>query len=230
MNVEIEDVRPWHKPRILAHLAPIVQLLHEAAEHGTNEAAAFFDGLTLREAEKRDPYLFAHLVRFHVGQYLSQRGQDAAIDTHWLANSGVAFRFGWIDVRFLKSAYGQLPAPGPSMTKRRFYNQYISSSLWDLNDENVRSVTLVNIVVTWSVDGRGHLTQLVAYCPSEGLNTLDSVHSYWSEPLVHPAEAYEPEPAPPQEPGEDREELDISDKPDEAAARTDDDIGDVEAT
>jgi hypothetical protein len=217
--MDVADIKPWDKDRILVEIGPIVALLTSALEYATAEATSFFAGLTLREAESRDPYLFAHLVRFHAGEFLIARGHDSPIDKHWLANSGVAFQVSWVDVRVLKSSFRGLPAPGPSMTKRRFYRQWVAPSLWDVDDENKRTPTLVNIVVTWDVDSRGHLSQLVAYCPSDGLNSPDSVHWYWSEPLIHPAESYEPPPVPPTEPGED---IDITEEPGEVAADADD--------
>lgn len=211
--MQLPRVKPWDKEIILAHLEAVVPLMHEAAEVGTLRARGYFDGLSLTEAEQRDPYLFAHLVRFHVGQHLDEHGQATEIDKHWLANSGVAFRYGWTDVRFLKSAAGRLPAPGRSLTKRRFYNQYISTPIWDLDPDADRSIALVNIVITWDVDYRGNLSQLVAYSPSEGGSTVDSVHWHWREPLAHPATTYAPPPPDVVEPGED---IDISRDTDEA--------------
>lgn len=217
--MDMGGIKPWHKDPILAEISPVLDLLTAALEYATAEATQFFAGLTLREAERRDPYLFAHLVRFHAGEYLTARGHDAPIDRHWLSNSGIAFQVGWVDVRVLKSSYGKLPPPGMSKTKRRFYRQWTAPTLWDVEEENKRSPTLVNVVITWDVNGQGHLAQLVAYCPSDGLNTADSVHSYWSEALVHPAESIEPPPAPPSEPGED---IDITEEPGEDAADADD--------
>lgn len=221
MSVEMPLPKPWDRPLILDHLSPIVPLLHEAAEAATHDARAFFDGLSLTEAEQRDPFLFAHLVRFHVGKVLSDRGQSAAIDRHWLSNSGVAFRYGWTDIRFLKSSAGCLPPPGRSMTKRRFYSQYIETPIWDFHDD--RAIVHVNLVVTWDVDYRGNLSQLVAYSPSDGANTPDSVHWHWREELAHPATTYvRPEPEEPQEEGEDLDigrDTDLADDQDLADAQ-----------
>lgn len=214
-------VRPWDRDRILAHIEPIVPLLHEVTEAATQEARTFFDGLSLREAQERDPYLYAHLVRFHAGKLLVERGQDARVDKYWLANSGIAFRYGWADVRLLKSAAGRLPAPGRSITKRRFYSQYISMPIWD--QEGERSGPLVNLVITWDVDFRGNLSELVVYSPSEGGNTADSVHWHWRHQLEHPAMTYTP--PPPVEPDEEGEDLDIERDIDEA---DDSDIADAQ--
>lgn len=208
MTVEIPLVQPWDREQILGHVGPVVPLLHDAAEDATQKARGYFDGLSLTDAEQRDPYLYAHLVRYHVGRFLDAHGQDPQMDKRWLANSGVAFRYGWTDIRFLKSLAGRLPAPGRSMVKRAFYHQDISTPIWDFDAENARSLVLVNLVITWDVDYLGNLYQLVAYSPSAGGLSQDSVRWHWAQPLAHPATTYAP---PPPEPTEAGEDLDISD-------------------
>ena len=164
-------VEPWDKAAILAQLEPIVPLLYDAAEAATHEARAFFDGLSTEEAEARDPYLFPHLVRFYVCRALDARGQTSNVDKDWLANSGVALRIDWLAARFLKSSFGQLPPPGRSMTKRRFYRQITGATLWEF-DSTSRSIPSVNVVITWDVDSLGEPFMLLAVdCPSDGGTT-----------------------------------------------------------
>lgn len=217
MSVKITPVDPWDKPAILAQLEPIVPLLYDAAEAATHQARAFFDGLSAEEAEARDPYLFPHLVRFYVCRALDERGQSSTFDKDWLANSGVALRADWLAARFLKSSFGQLPPPGRSVAKRRFYRQITGATLWDLDSTN-RSIPSVNVIVTWDVDSLGNLSRLTAYCPSDGGYTLESVHWYWREELAHPATTIALPPIETAPEDEDREDLDIGDADADEAA------------
>jgi hypothetical protein len=210
VSVNVTPIDPWDKAAILAKLDAVVPLLYDAAEAATHQARSFFDSLPAREAERRDPYLFAHLVRFYVCRALDERGQTTDFDKDWLANSGVSFRLDWLAVRFLKSAMGQLPAPGKSMTKRRFYRQIIGATLWEI-DSTTRSIPSVNVVITWDVDSLGNLSRLNVYCPSDGADSLDSVHWYWREELAHPATTIEPPPSETPSEDDDREDLDIGD-------------------
>ncbi len=199
-------IDPRNKILILNCLDPIVPLLTQAAEHATERARSYFKDQTLESAKVRDRYLFAHLVRHQICAYLNDRGQMAQVDTRWLPNSGVAFSLDWLDVRFLKSYFGKLPAPGHSQVKQAFYHQAIESSLWDQGEP---SFERVNIVVTWDVDGGGGLSTLDVYSPCWGGTARDSARSFWHETLVHPAVAYQPAPADEYAEEEDREDIDI---------------------
>lgn len=223
--MELPNVQPWEKVPILEQIGPIVPLLHEAAEDATHRARAFFDELGWPEGERTDPFLFAHLVRFHVGRFLDSRGHATDLDKQWMSNSGVAFRCGWTDVRFIKSSYGRLPAPGPSRTRRRFYHQDITTPFWESSLENRHSIVLVNLVITWDIDYRGSLSQLVAYSPSAGASSASSVNWHWAEVLAHPATTYAPPPPQSTEAGDD---LDITDD-DRVGEEPADDAGEADA-
>jgi hypothetical protein len=201
-----DGIDPRNKPLILASLKPVVPLLTTAGEHATERARAYFKEQPLEAARVRDRYLFAHLVRHQVCSYLNDRGQAARIDTRWLPNSGVAFSLDWMDVRFLKSYFGKLPAPGYSRVKQAFYSQTIERGLWDVADPSFQRV---NIVVTWDVDASGALSALTVYSPSGGGTASNSARSYWQETLVHPAVSYEPAPEEEEPADEEREDLDI---------------------
>jgi hypothetical protein len=192
---------PSDKESILSYLEPLWPDAWRAFETGTQHAAAYFKDQPVERARTRDPWLFPHLVRFQARTYLAERGVDANIDPIWLALSGVAVRFGCIDLRFLLSDGGRLPAPGKSWTKRAFYHQAIQNPLFILDDEQPREPSMVNIVVTWGYDSGGVLTGLTAYCPNGGGRGRDSATEHWHHALAHPATTYQP-PAAPIEEGE----------------------------
>jgi hypothetical protein len=189
-------VRPWEQEKILGRLESVVPILHESAEAATQAARLYLESLEPPVGPGDDPYFHAHATRFHLGRALRARGQESDIDKQWLANSGVAFRLDWIDVRMLKSANGELPPPGGSRIKRAFYRQEIElvAPLWEIDKPNGRADAMVNLVVTWDIDGRGNLTKLVAYSPSRGGWTASSVGWFWKHELLHPALTFTPPP------------------------------------
>lgn len=196
---------PRNRALILDKVRPIVPLLHEAAEYGTERARTYFHEQAMPSAQQSDDSLFAHLVRHQVNSFLNERGQVADVDRHWLANSGVAFTLDWIEVRFLKSFHGRLPAPGPSRTKRAFYRQVVEQGLWDERPSFQR----VNLVMTWDIDDFGNLAVLHVYSPSGGGNAPDSARSFWSEALEHPAVTFQVARPVVDDPDEALEEIDI---------------------
>ncbi len=205
MNPEFD---PRDKDAILEYVNPIWVDSWRAFESGTQHAVAYFKDQSLLRAQARDPWLFAHLARFQAKTYLAERGHDAHIDPIWLASSGVALRYGNIDLRYLKADRGNggangLPAPGWSRRKRAFYRQEIQNPLF-LFDQP-REIATVNLVVTWDYDSSGVLTELTCHSPRSGGNTRESVASYWWAPLRHPATTYAAPSKPEPEPGEDLE-------------------------
>jgi hypothetical protein len=221
-------ISPENKTLILAQLKPIVPLLHEAGEYGTERARSYFAEQALAAAKVRDKSTFAHLVRHQVKAYLIENGQPARIQPLWRPNSGVAFPLDWLDVLFLKSFYGRLPAPGRSRVKQAFYRQTIYDSLWT---PERRTYNRVNIVITWDVDMFGNLSVLHVYSPSGGGIAPDSAKSYWDEALEHPAISYEaaPDEYLDEDAEEEAEELDISAEAERPATRPGEDTGTEDA-
>lgn len=174
---------------------PVVPILHESAEAATQEVRLHLENLNPPASPSDDLSYHAHAIRFFLNRALKARGQDARIDKQWLANSGVAFRLDWIDARMLKSLNGALPPPGESRAKRAYYRQELDFMIpmWE-SEAVTRTRASVNVVFTWDIDYRGNLLQLKVYCPSRGESTPNSVGSFWSEVLVHPALTYEPTP------------------------------------
>lgn len=132
-------------------------------------------------------------------------GLNASLDPIWLPNNGVALRYDVMDIRCLKADCGRVPGPGQSRVKRRFYNQMIQPGLFVLEPERERKDATVNLLVTWDASQSGTLVSLAVHSPFSAASTRDSVHLYWTEDLLHPAETFEPEPEP--QPDEEPEEL-----------------------
>jgi hypothetical protein len=183
---------PRDRDGILEYVRPIWTDSWRAFEAGTEHAVAYFRDQPVEAAQTRDPWLFAHLARFQAKTFLSTRGHDAHIDPMWLANSGVAVRYGQVDIRYLKADRGNgdkngLPAPGWSRRKRAFYRQEIQNPLFMFDQP--RELATVNLVVTWDYDSSGVLFELTCHSPRAGHNTRESVASYWHASIPHPATA-----------------------------------------
>ncbi len=182
---------PSDQKSILAHLEPLWPDAWRAFEMATQHSVGYFKDQPIERARRRDPWLFPHIVRFQARTYFAERGHDANIDPIWLSLSGVAVRYGCVDLRFLLADGAGLPAPGRSRRKRAFYQQAIQNPLFLLDDEQSREPATINVVVTWAYDPDGVLTGLVAYCPSGGGSGRDSATYYWRAELPHPATTYE---------------------------------------
>jgi hypothetical protein len=193
MSMTDRPIDPRDKERILGLLAPALPTIYEAFESGTARTREFFQQQPTERGKQRDPYLAAHLTRYWAGGYLAEKGLAERIDPIWLPNNGVAVRLGPVDVRCLKSFFGQIPGPGRSEVKRAFYNQVVQQPLFLFGPEQERAAALVNIIITWDVDARGSLGRLDVHSPASALRSRDSVRCYWTEELIHPALVYEPE-------------------------------------
>jgi hypothetical protein len=185
VTMDLPNVDPRDQASIMAVLEEVTGHFWQAFD--THESRAFFDAQESERGRKHGSFLFPHLVRFYANLYLADQGLQSRIDPIWKANDGVALRYKWIDVRFLKAYAGSLPPPGRSSKKRAFYRQAIQDPIWLFDEGRRRDGAAVNLVVTWEIDADGNLTELTVYCPREGGRSPESVKWYWKQPLRHPA-------------------------------------------
>lgn len=172
----------------LAEMAELRPLLYEAFEVGTQVAREHF---ATTEASF-DPWMFAHLTRFHAKQHLIRLGYPVSDtgDGHSLEEipySGLWLRFQarerLYQIRIFKSHYGDTPSPGNSAIKQRYYQQLPVGV--ELTEEQQKAV--VNLLVLWDVNGLHTLTGLSLVCPRNGNAAQSSVELFWSVPIPHPA-------------------------------------------
>src|SRR5690349_2340888 len=97
---------------VLSDLSGLLGILRSALEYGAGRARDYL-GIS------PDPWLAAHITRFHAKTYL----QSAGIATAELAFSGLFVSDGRYPVRILKADHEDLPTPGPSEPKQDFYAQ-----------------------------------------------------------------------------------------------------------
>jgi hypothetical protein len=177
---------------------PIVPLLYEAFEAALVEARQFFD----MRGRPYDAHLFSHLVRFFVKDWLTERGKSVEYDEgenpnitalalEPLALSGLRFGHEDWDVRIFKAAKSfdesgevilELPAPGRSVAKQKFYRQQLEFRFDSATGET--RLYRLNMVVLWNIEAGGNV-RLYLVCPRNGSSARYSVETYWA-PLELP--------------------------------------------
>lgn len=169
----------------LSQLIPTVYSTLEAAIQGARE---FFD----KENRPIDPYLAPCLVRYYAKQFLIAAGCNAEYEDdvehdegdvefkfHNLSNNGLALKSEKYQIRIWKSDDGELPVPGPSQVRQRFFQQ--------LSLDMSVSAERTNLAILWEVSSNYTLIGLLLSCPKAGDNSRASVEAYWTIPIPHPA-------------------------------------------
>ncbi len=82
-------------------------------------------------------------------------------------------------IKVYKSVHGLLPAPGRSFSKQRFWEQ---ATLYAEEE-----VAIINLAVTWHVDGHYNLLGLDLCRPALVGGVQDIGQQKWSIPVPHPA-------------------------------------------
>jgi len=168
-------------------------LIHtnQAVEEAVPKAKEFFTA----SGKAVDKYLFNDLVRYYAKCRLQNYGFSVEDDEKEiadyqfkaLANNGLSGSFNGYPFRILKADRGDLPLPGPSERKQKFYHQQLCLPFDIALDEHTRT-TRLNLLVLWEVDVYYNFTQLRLACPKAGGNTRESVEAYFNQPIPHAAE------------------------------------------
>jgi hypothetical protein len=129
-------------PEILDYLAAPLRAMRDAFDDGASYASLTMEG------RPRDPYLWAHLARYHAYHFLHDLVASAwTLST--LRNSGIQVAKGPLVVRAFKRLGGGPPHPGHSLARRDYYGQRLLPLLW----EGVQAPESgANLLVDWDAD------------------------------------------------------------------------------
>jgi len=139
--------------RSLDALSPLGPILHRALEPSIEDARAYF------KERRPDPYLFAHLIRYHATTRILSSPLPGEVEFHSLRNSGISFTCNGCKARVWKSdGEGELHGPGVSQSRQNYFDQ----PFLDLVDPNPADV---RYVVLWDCDAKTGLLTLTIACP-----------------------------------------------------------------
>lgn len=184
-------------PHVLAQLHPIVSPVYSAIEGSLQKTREFFEN----DHVEVDRSLAPNLVRYYAKRFLTAEGlateyeqADAAdYELRQLPNNGLCLKYDRHEIRILKADDGELPAPGPSMSRQKFWNWNgqlsFNFSYGDALPEASEEKSLsLHLIVLWDVDPfKYNLKRLLLGCPISGDETTAS--AYFLEEIPHPIEA-----------------------------------------
>lgn len=156
---------------------PLLRLLYQLIEEGTEIAFSFFDGQP--EPTFPDPYLYPAVVRWHITRTLDAlSGTSITYERAELPSNGVEVRYQGQRLKVFKSTpEGALPAPGLSLPRQDFYQP----SLFGEDGESP------NLVVMWELDSSYHLASVQLVCPKGDGTPWKTGQQAWAVRLPHPA-------------------------------------------
>ncbi len=165
----------------LRNLEPLIGLLYEGFERATEEACQFFEMRT----KPIDPALYAPLVRYHMVQFLRDKGQVVDdFEQEKLFNNGLCVTFAGRCIRMWKAGDDTLPSPGSSIAKQSFLSQQLT---YLPETGGVLRPLVINLVILWNIDAHHRLKRLHLVCPKSASQDGLFVEAYWSCPIPHPA-------------------------------------------
>lgn len=131
----------------------------DALEHGLAKAGEY----ALAE-NFDDPWLSAHLVRFHARQHLVKSQANSWQLLGHPANAGIHLVLpGEHRVRVMSGRRSRLPNPGHSQTRRRYWSDggYYQFSLF--SETGVTDLPPLNLLVAWDAKANGTVSLCVAH-------------------------------------------------------------------
>lgn len=171
---------------VLEELSPVLPFIYRGVEEAVQQTRDFFP-----EGKPIDSALAPNLVRYHVKEYIDSQGSadselsvSSKFNRQPLPNNGLFLHFGSYRIRILKADEGELPLPGPSKARRRFYEQTLP--LWVEVSEEDRP-NPVNLVILWDVNSEYALDDLSIACPRDVGESRGSVQVHWRADIPHPA-------------------------------------------
>lgn len=164
----------------------LLRLVVEALRRGTVHAQEYADW----RDEPLDRSLAPALVRKGARRYLIEKDQDVQnveefeYEPEFLANLGLAVTADGVQIRVLRSAYGnQLPVPGHSQARRDFYTQPGLPFDDDCQATEATTAPVLRLVLHWSTDDEYNLDKVYLGCPKAGDMTRASVAAHWDWPI-----------------------------------------------
>lgn len=172
---------------VLQELSPVLPFIYRGLEEAVEQTRDFFP-----EEKPVDAALAPNLVRYFVKEYIDHKSSaDSRLsvsnkfERESLPNNGLFLHYGPYRIRILKTDEGELPLPGPSRARRRFYQQTLP--LWaQVSGEDLRP-NLVNLVILWDVNSEYVLNDLSIACPRDVGESRGTVQCYWRAEIPHPA-------------------------------------------
>ena len=162
------------KQEFLEQHWPLFGPLYSSIEEGIQKGHRYFE----QEERPACPWLFAHIVRFHVCRRLEElQDSDIQFRAMSLPMSGVEIEFMGLTIKVLKADRGEIPAAGRSRRRQDFYN---GNNLFGSDFDVFR---LENWAVVWDLDG---VIQLI--CPSDAEAPHRPGCQRMAIALPHPAE------------------------------------------
>lgn len=174
---------------VLEELTPVLPFIYGGVEDAIQQTRDFFP-----EGKPVDASLAPNLVRYFVKEYIdhkssadSQLSVSSQFRRETLPNNGLFLHFGSYRIRILKADEGELPLPGPSRARRRFYEQTLPNWAQISGEEQPNPV---NLVILWDVNSEYALDDLSIACPKDVGESRGSVQVHWRADIPHPALAH----------------------------------------
>ena len=166
----------------LNDLSPLIPLVYQAAEVGTQQGRDYFG-----DGKAFEPHLYAQLVRYHANEFLKAQGHHTEFDKKDLANSGIYLIAGRYHIRFLKTKEGKIPAPGHSKARQRFWSHGYQTVFEFMKDNSEDDGTSpIHLLILWDANSHHNLKGLTLVCPKGG--GILHAESFWIKGILHPAE------------------------------------------
>jgi hypothetical protein len=162
-----------------------LSLITTALDFGSRKVRAYFD----REDQGTvDRNLAPNILRYQAKKYLRKAGKQAADEEDEeealrcmpVSNNGLFLKVGRYNIRIRKSDDGDIPAPGDSKARQKFYQQPIREVFENNDGEEGESI---NLLVVWDVVTPYALSAATLACPLDGKETKASVLLHWQAPL-----------------------------------------------
>lgn len=180
----------------LADLAGFTPALFEVMEGAMLEARDYFR----RRGEKVNNWTYCCLVRYHALLLFKKHG----FKPDELPNNGLCLTFGRYKIKLYKLFHDEVPPPGPSRKRQRFYKmnaQPIQDGPWQPSLLAPALMSLlsrlpggaINLIVTWEPTKYFDLSGLSLACPKNGTHNPAKVDLFWQTSIPHPAHSLVPD-------------------------------------
>lgn len=164
----------------LNQLEPVIPLIYQALDRGTESAADFFE----QAGKTVNPALYPELVRYFAAEELRDKGQVVEeFVQEPIGRNGLCLVYKKRRIRIWKATEDELPAPGTSSVKTGFLNQQLS---WDLADLENPGPIERNLAILWNIDPRHRLSGLHLVYPRATASSWSPAAKYWSAEIHNP--------------------------------------------
>ena len=167
--------------KVFNDLSESFPVVYSALGHGTFKAKEFFENQDNDENKIINKFLAPNLVRYYAKMMLKREGrevfeEDDKFQINQIPNNGLCYIHDQYLIRILKSFKGELPTPGQSESRQKFYSQQ-QTFKFSLSEGTKNEY--INLLLLWDVDSHYNLTSLSLACPKAGNTTVESVKTHW---------------------------------------------------